>query len=98
MDRVNRLRGLLCSCVLSAFVAFAPNGSFWLGDVGNNRYLHFSAGNTPVITERFAYIPCSYSTKICRGDPTRILSNCLEFQIDYSKSLSPTNGTTTPPT
>ena len=24
MDRVNRLRGLLCSCVLSAFVAFAP--------------------------------------------------------------------------
>src|SRR4051812_45929568 len=24
MDRVSRLRGLLCSCVLSAFVAFAP--------------------------------------------------------------------------
>src|SRR5689334_8363892 len=23
MDRVNRLRGLLCTCVLSAFVAFA---------------------------------------------------------------------------
>src|SRR5262249_23656645 len=61
----------------------------------NYRNLHFSSGNSPTVIERFAYFPSFYSCRACRNDPTRIFGDYLEFQIDYTKSLSPTNGSWT---
>jgi hypothetical protein len=78
-----------------SYIAYAPDGSFWLGDTGNVRNLHFSAGNSPSILERFSFIPSFYSCEVCRGDPTRVFSNWLEWQIDYSKPLALGNGSWT---
>jgi hypothetical protein len=75
------------------FLCYAPDGSFWLGDNGNYRHLHFSAGNSPTVIEKTAYVPTTYSCALCRGDDTRVFGNFLEWQIDYSKSsMTPTNG------
>jgi len=74
------------------FVAFAADGSFWLGDGGNCRNLHFSAGNSPTVVERVTYIPSFYSCRECRGDPTRIFQDWLEWEIDYSIPLGINNG------
>src|SRR5262249_51449462 len=38
------------------WVAYVPaDGSFWLGDCGNCRALHFSAGNSPTYIEQMAW-------------------------------------------
>src|SRR5262249_40182910 len=73
-------------------LACAPDGSFWLNDSGNLRALHFSAGNSPTVIERFSSVPLFYSSAVNRTDPTRVMVNAIEFKIDYSKTLSPTNG------
>ena len=74
-------------------VAYGVDGSFWLVDGGNCRVLHFSAGNSPTIIERIAYIPTLYTSgPLNRTDPTRLMVGYIEFAIDYTKPLSPTNG------
>jgi len=80
-----------------SFLRFAPDGSWWLGDQGNYRCLHFSSGNSPTYIEQIMTIPLFYSQRIVRNgnDFTRVLVNLLEFSVDYTKSLSPTNGSWT---
>src|SRR5262249_33519463 len=68
-----------------AYIAVCNDGSFWIGDGGNYRNLHFSAGNSPTVIERFAYFPSFYSCRVCRNDPTRVFGDYLEFQVVYSK-------------
>jgi hypothetical protein len=67
------------------FICYAPDGSFWFGDNGNYRHLHFSAGNNPTVIERTAYVPTVYSCAVCRGDDTRMFGNFLEWKIDYTQ-------------
>jgi hypothetical protein len=77
---------------LGAYICFAPDGSWWLGDSGNWRNLHFSSGNSPTVIETVAYMPTCYSQQVCHGDPTRILAYHLEWKIDYSKPFTPSGG------
>jgi hypothetical protein len=77
------------------YVAYEPDGSFWIGDSGNCRNLHFSSGNAPTLVNKVSWIPAFYSCRTCINDPTRIFAVFLEFKIDYSKPLSPTNGSWT---
>ena len=77
------------------WITFAPDGSFWLGDISNYRNLHFSSGNAPAYIEQIAYIPLFYSTRLVRGDNTRITANFLEFKLNYSKPLGANNGSWT---
>jgi hypothetical protein len=74
------------------FICYAPDGSWWLGDNGNYRHLHFSAGNSPTVIERTAYCPTIYSVFVCRGDGTRIFASNLEWKIDYTKPYTPSGG------
>ncbi len=67
-------------------VALAPDGSFWLSDVGNRRLLHYAADRTYI--EEIMFQNVSYSTSVDANNPTRVFSDFLEFAIDYSKPLA----------
>jgi hypothetical protein len=78
---------------LGTCIAFEADGSFWVQDSGNSRLQHYSANRTFI--NRVMYLPTSYSVTVDRNDATRVFSDYLEFKIDYSKSLSPNNGSWT---
>jgi PA14 domain-containing protein/type IX secretion system substrate protein len=76
-----------------SFIAFQSDGSFWVGDIGNYRTLHFSASRNYI--EQMMYLRHNYSIAVDANDATRVFAEYLEFKIDYSKSLSPKNGSWT---
>ncbi len=67
------------------FVCFAPDGSFWVGDSGNHRSLHFSASLNYI--EQIMYQPHSYTACVDQNNPSRVFNQFLEFQVDYTKPL-----------
>ena len=71
------------------FVKFAPDGSFWVNDEGNNRMLHFT--NDTSYIEQIMYQPISYATGVDFGNVNRVWDNCLEFYVDYTKPILPNN-------
>jgi hypothetical protein len=76
-----------------AFVAFNPDGTFWLEDGGNGRYLHFSInGTTLSYIEQITYNDCSYQTTVDLTDATRVFNQFTEYSINYSLPLGGTNG------
>ncbi|MGA2247314.1 MAG: hypothetical protein ABSH48_20170, partial [Verrucomicrobiota bacterium] len=68
------------------FLCFAPDGSFWVGDGGNNRSLHFSAGCNYI--EQIMFQPHSYVVSVDANNPSRVFNQFLEFNVDYTKPLS----------
>src|SRR5207247_9613061 len=75
------------------FVTYQSDGTFWVGDLGNYRYLHFDANRNFI--NFTSYIPGFYAGGPIQNDPTRVLANFLEFKIDYTKPLAPNNGSWT---
>lgn len=75
------------------FVAFQPDGTFWIGDYGNGRIQHYTAARTFI--ERVQYRQYSYSSAVDENNPTRVFSNFLEYAVDYSLPLAPDNGSWT---
>lgn len=67
------------------YVAFQGDGSFWVGDPGNARNLHFSAGRAYL--GQILYMPVSYHAAVDQADPTRVFDRFLEFSVDYSRPL-----------
>lgn len=76
-----------------SFIAFQSDGSFWVGDSGNLRAQHYNSSRTFI--DRIQWQGFLYSTAIDANDPTRFFANFLEFDIDYSLPLSPSNGSWT---
>ena len=74
----------------NTYLAFQPNGSVWVGDVGNYRALHYTASRAYV--EQIQYIPRAYSSWVDKKNPKTVTGNWLEFEVDYSKPLAPNNG------
>ncbi len=68
------------------WISYQPDGSFWFGDGGNYRNLHFNANKT--YKEQIAWVPQSRMSEADKTDPTRLFSNYLEYSRDYSKTLS----------
>jgi hypothetical protein len=68
------------------FLCFAPDGSFWVGDGGNHRSLHFSVALNYI--EQIMYQPHSYVACVDQTDPTRVFNQFLEFKVDYNQPLS----------
>ena len=77
----------------SSFIAFGPDGSFWVEDTGNERVQHYNSNRSFI--DRVMYIPTSYNCFVDYNDATRVFSDYLEFKIDYSKPLNPGNGSWT---
>lgn len=68
------------------FLCFAPDGSFWVGDGGNHRYLHFSESRSYL--DQIMYQPHSYVACTDQNNPARVFNEFLEFAVDYTKPLS----------
>ena len=68
------------------FLCFAPDGSFWVGDGGNHRSMHFSGAHTYL--EQIMFQPHSYVSCVDQNDSTRVFNQFLEFKVDYSKPLA----------
>ena len=64
------------------FVCFASDGSFWVGDGGNHRSLHFSAARDYL--EEIMFQPHSYMTCVDQNNPARVFNQFLEFNVDYT--------------
>ncbi len=75
------------------FITYAPDGSFWVGDTGNNRMMHYNAGNAFI--ETIMNLGYFYNAFADANNPTRVFANYLEFKVDYSKPLLPNNGSWT---
>jgi len=67
------------------FVCFAPDGSFWVGDGGNHRSLHFSAAREYI--EQIMFQPHSWMACVDQNNPSRVFNQFLEFSVDYTKPL-----------
>lgn len=74
-------------------IAFQTDGSFWVGDSGNNRIQHYTKDRNYI--ERVMYMPHFYTCGVDKNDPTRVFADYLEFKVDYTKSLGPDNGSWT---
>jgi len=64
------------------FIAYEPDGSYWVSDPGNFRVLKFNSSNTYVTT--IISQPASYAVFVDKNNITRVFSDFLEFEIDYS--------------
>ena len=78
---------------ISTFIAFQSDGSFWVGDLGNNRAQHFTATRTFI--DRIMYLPGSLNTHVDSNNPNRLFSDYLEFAVNYALPLNSTNGSWT---
>ena len=74
----------------STYLAFQSDGSFWVGDNGNFRALHFSVSRGYL--ESVMYVPTTYSSNVDGTNPSRVFAGFLEFSVDYSKPLAGANG------
>ena len=72
--------------VHQTFLTFAPDGSFWVGDLENHRVLHYSAAREYI--EQIMYQPHSYKTAVDQNNCTRVFNQFLEFSVDYTQPLS----------
>lgn len=68
-----------------AYLAHAPDGSFWFGDPGNARNLHFSGEREYL--DQIAYLPKTYIATVDVNDPRRVFAHFLEFEVDYDKPV-----------
>lgn len=75
---------------LQTFIAFEPNGTFWVEDAGNCRALHYTADRK--LINQIMYLPAFYSCVVDLKNPSRIFADFLEFSVDYDKPLLPNNG------
>ncbi len=80
----------------NSFIAYAPDGSFWLGDPGNYRQLHFSASKTYM--EYIMSLGATYEVYVDPNDATRVFAGgvaaggIIEFAVDYSQPLTGNKG------
>ena len=74
----------------NSFLTFASDGSFWVGDPGNYRELHYTSGRSFI--ETIQSLGASYSTCADPNNITRVFANYLEFAIDYTKPLTGSTG------
>lgn len=64
------------------FLAYAPDGSYWVGDDGNYRTLHFSSTGTYL--EQIAFMENCYTTGVDKNNSTRLFGQWMEFSVsDY---------------
>lgn len=55
------------------------DSSFWVGDAGNCRQIHFS--KTRTFVESSFYLPTNYNASTITAEPTRIFAGLLEFDL-----------------
>ncbi|WP_420149532.1 PA14 domain-containing protein [Spirosoma sp.] len=74
----------------NTFGSILPDGSMWLGDMGNQRLIHYAANRTTVV-EEVMNMGFNYEVAVDRSNPSRVFCNYLEFEVDYNKPLQNDN-------
>lgn len=69
-----------------SFVTFQSDGSFWVGDKGNYRYIKFNSSRTYV--DKISFLPHIWSSYVDPNTPTRVFADYLEFTVDYAQALN----------
>lgn len=62
-------------------LAYAPDGSFWIGDPGPGRLLHYAPDRRYL--EQIAFTPIEYNVAVDRTDPARVFASYREYHVDY---------------
>lgn len=71
-----------------SFLAVQSDGSFWVGDGGNCRILHFSSSRAYL--NQISAITDNLLASVDPNNPSRVFAlGWLEYQFDYSKVLNP---------
>jgi len=72
-------------------VAVTADGTLWVVDTCNNRTLHFARDKNGrwLNSDQIAYLPHSYKATVDHGNPRRVFSNFLEFEVDSAAPLQP---------
>jgi len=70
--------------VPATWIAFQPDGSYWVGDLGNDRALLISSDGTYL--NQIAFTRFLYQVAADHGDPTRVFADWLEYKVDYPGS------------
>lgn len=73
-----------------AFIAYQPDGTFWVNDGGNKRVQHYDASKNYI--NRIMAIAATYGVYADKGNINKVFSNLMEFEIDYTQPLSGTTG------
>jgi FlgD Ig-like domain len=73
-----------------AFIAYQPDGSFWVNDPGNWRVQHFSPQRNFI--ETIMALGMHYSTWADKNDNTKVGAEYLEFKIDNTDTISGSTG------
>jgi hypothetical protein len=71
------------------YVCYQPDGSLWVGDIGNYRQLKFNSSRT--FSTAVYYQPLTYSVRVDPNNSTRVFADYLEYSIDYTKALQAGN-------
>jgi hypothetical protein len=69
------------------YVAFQPDGSFWLGDPGNQRNLRLTTEGRYLDT--LQYLPATYRTSLDPQVPGTVYAGFLEFALEPATSAAP---------
>lgn len=67
------------------YLAFQADGSFWVGDPGNARNLHFDRDLRYL--EQIMFMPVTYVTSVDPNQPSRVFAGLLEFAVDYRRPI-----------
>jgi len=68
------------------YIAFQSDGSFWVGDPGNARNLHFSAHRHYL--DQIMYLPAIYHIAVDSLEPSRVFERYLEFSVNYAAPIA----------
>lgn len=67
------------------FLTILKDHTFWIGDMGNSRAVHFDAKQKYI--EQIASSVATYSAAVGQSDPTRVFNGFMELKVDYTKPL-----------
>ena len=70
-----------------AMLEHQADGKLWVTDAGNRRVMRFntSGGSITTFDTEICWIGSNYSASMNMVDPTQILSDFLEYELDYTK-------------
>jgi hypothetical protein len=68
-----------------AFVSYAPDGSYWVGDTYNRRIMHYSSSD--VYIEQIMTLPYIRSVQVDANNSERLFSDFLEFHEDATQPV-----------
>ncbi|MCY7421224.1 MAG: hypothetical protein LH478_05705 [Chitinophagaceae bacterium] len=75
---------------MPTYLHYLADGSFYVGDGANFRIQHYNADRS--FKRSIMMLSTNYRSQVIKSQPTRLFSDYLEFEIDYTQALGATTG------